>query len=122
MIYCLEGIELGNNIFRCTKCVNNSHLNNSICECNSDSFDRYNEKQLCYKCDDRNYGNPGCEASEGCQYYIPNSGFPQPRNFRGCGKRIKNTFYPASAGRRNFLMRWPQPLSRSMTEQDAPSP
>ena len=73
LIYCFEGIELENNIFRCTKCVNNSHLNNSICECNSDSFDRYNQKKLCYKCDDRDYGNPGCEASEGCQYYIPNS-------------------------------------------------
>ena len=69
--YCLEGERDANNNLKCNECVPNSQLNNNnICECNIDSFGKYN--QICYKCDEKEYGNPGCEASKGCNYYSAN--------------------------------------------------
>ena len=76
LIYCLEGVEEkkieedGYEYYsnRCTQCVSNANFNSSnICVCDSDSFGKYNE--WCYKCDDRSYGNPGCIAEKGCNYY-----------------------------------------------------
>ena len=70
--YCLEGIIKEDGNYICTKCVENATLNSSsICECNSDSFGKYN--QFCYKCDDINIGNPGCLASKGCKYFHSNN-------------------------------------------------
>ena len=69
--YCLEGEIDENNVLRCTKCISNSEFNsNNICECNYGFFGKYEE--LCYKCDDINYGNPGCNAEKGCDYYYSN--------------------------------------------------
>ena len=69
--YCLEGERDVNNNLKCNECVPNSQMNNShICECNINSFGKYNLN--CYKCDDKEYGNPGCEASSGCNYYHSN--------------------------------------------------
>ena len=66
LINCLEGVIDKNNNFKCTKCDINGHFNKSnICECNSDSFSRNGN---CYKCNDSNYGNIGCEPSKGCTY------------------------------------------------------
>ena len=71
LAYCLKGEEKENHELNCTTCVDNSNLNESaICQCDSDSFGKYDE--WCYKCDDKYYGNPGCNISEGCQYYYPN--------------------------------------------------
>ena len=71
LAYCLEGEEDNNNI-KCKKCVDNANFkNNDICECNPYSFgSRY--YQWCYKCDDKNYGNPGCNLEKGCNYYFSN--------------------------------------------------
>lgn len=68
--FCLEGeIKNGSNI--CNKCVENAEKNSTgICNCNYDSFGKYN--QWCYKCDDRNYGNLGCDAEKGCTYFHSN--------------------------------------------------
>ena len=41
-----------------------------ICQCNSDSFATLT--MWCDKCDDEYYGNIGCIASEGCNYYYDN--------------------------------------------------
>ena len=69
--YCLEG-KYENYTYKCTKCVPNAQFNNeSICECDSYSFGRYNE--WCYKCDDESNGNPGCLAEKGCNYYSSNA-------------------------------------------------
>ena len=66
LINCLEGIIDKKNNLKCSKCDSNGHFNKSdICECNSDSFSRYGK---CYKCNDSNYGNIGCEPSKGCTY------------------------------------------------------
>ena len=67
--FCLEGEIDENNIKKCTKCVPNSQFNSSeYCECDSYSFGNYNF-WWCNKCDDKIYGNPGCEPSKGCIYY-----------------------------------------------------
>ena len=70
--YCSEGEIVEGSEEKCTKCVSNAKLNNNnICECNPDSFGKYNQK--CYKCDDVNYGSPGCNAEKGCSnYYYSN--------------------------------------------------
>ena len=68
LLYCLEGIinEEGNYI--CTQCANHSSINiYNICECNNGFFGKYNG--LCYSCDDKKVGNPGCLAEKGCNYY-----------------------------------------------------
>ena len=71
LYYCLEGIMDENDNVKCKTCASNSHLNgNNICECDSDSFGQYNK--VCYKCDDRNYGIPGCKKEKGCIYYHSN--------------------------------------------------
>ena len=67
--YCLEGKKEDNNLI-CTKCVNNSALKDNICSCNSDSFSK--DKKMCYKCNDFNQGNPGCDISKGCEYFSAN--------------------------------------------------
>ena len=69
--YCMEG-ELDDNNYKCTKCVPNAHFNSdNICECDPDSFSKY-YAEWCYKCDDKSYGNPGCDAEKGCNYYTSN--------------------------------------------------
>ena len=68
--YCLEGKLADNNLI-CTKCVNNSELNeNNICKCKLDSFSK--DTKHCYKCNDINIGNPGCDESKGCEYFSAN--------------------------------------------------
>ena len=66
LTYCSEGEadKDGNN--KCTKYVENAAFNSDsgVCECNSDCFGR---NGLCYKCDDKNYGDIGCKASKGCK-------------------------------------------------------
>ena len=65
--YCLSGEIDENGNFICDKCVENAIMNdNSICKCNSGYFGK--NSQWCYKCDDELYGNPGCNADEGCKY------------------------------------------------------
>ena len=65
--YCLEGEIYKNGTMKCTKCVENSYLHNyGYCKCNSNSFGKYNK--WCYKCNDKEEGNPGCLASKGCIY------------------------------------------------------
>ena len=67
LIFCEEATEDKDGNYKCTKCVENASLNSSdICVCNSDSFGKFDE--LCFKCDDDIYGNPGCSAEKGCNY------------------------------------------------------
>ena len=69
LIYCLEGKnENGQNI--CTKCVNNSLINDNKCSCNSDSIS--NDNYFCYKCNDENHGILGCNEISGCNYTSSN--------------------------------------------------
>ena len=69
--FCSEGEIDENGHYICSKCVENAKLNSSdICDCNSDSFGKYN--QWCYKCDDISFGNPGCVAKKGCNYIHSN--------------------------------------------------
>ena len=69
--YCLEGKFEGDIfMYSCTKCVNNSNLVGNKCSCNSDSFAK--DSLWCYKCDDYKQGNPGCDESYGCKYYLAN--------------------------------------------------
>ena len=63
--FCLKG-EFKNQKYTCTKCVNNASLKDNKCSCNSDSFSMDNIS--CYKCNDEELGNPGCDESEGCEY------------------------------------------------------
>ena len=69
LTYCLEGkFENGNYI--CTKCTENASLNKeNICECNLGFFGK---DLVCYECDDKNYGNPGCNSEKGCKYFPAN--------------------------------------------------
>ena len=68
--YCLEG-KLDNGNLICTKCLNNSELNeNNICSCNSDSFSK--DIKRCYKCNDIYKGNSGCDEPKGCDYFSAN--------------------------------------------------
>ena len=70
LVYCSEATKYSNNEISCTKCVDNSHMNdNNICECNSDSFGK---NTFCYTCDDNQYGMEGCLATDGCQYITSN--------------------------------------------------
>ena len=75
LVFCLKGKINNNNNKICTECVSFANLNNSkqVCECNSDSIGERNI--FCYKCDDEILGNPGCLASEGCEYRIGNNQF-----------------------------------------------
>jgi len=65
---CLEGTanDNGENQ-KCLKCEENAVLNNTICNCASDSF---YENSHCHKCDDPMFYNPGCNATKGCSYLI----------------------------------------------------
>ena len=89
LVYCFKG-EIGSkNNSICTKCVSFATLNlNQICECNSDSFGYRN--LFCYKCDDENKGNLGCEAQEGCVYKISNDQL-------NCNK-CKNNYFEFTKG------------------------
>ena len=88
LVYCLEGVENNNYENNCTTCVKNAHLNNSnLCECDNDSFSKNSE--YCYKCDDKYYGNPGCDASKGCNYFYSNGQF----NCNQCKKGYFNYSY-----------------------------
>ena len=73
LVYCLEAKILEDGTSKeCTKCVPNSHLNeNKICINDNDSFGYRN--LWCYKCDDKEKGNIGCIASEGCDYIESNN-------------------------------------------------
>ena len=69
--YCIEGEIEDNGKHICTKCVEFASINeSSLCECNPDSFGKYNE--LCYKCDDIDVGIEGCLASKGRKYIHSN--------------------------------------------------
>lgn len=83
--FCLEGtIQKDDSKKICSKCVENSQLNDSkICECNSDSFSK--NSKWCYKCNDDYQGNPGCDNSQGCSYTITNDELT-------CKKCIKGYF------------------------------
>ena len=70
--YCLEGLIEENGAHKCTKCVELASLNSSNqCECNSDSFGK--NYSWCYKCDDINNGNIGCNAEKRCEYIHSNN-------------------------------------------------
>ena len=65
-------------IYNCTKCIENSHLNEKKeCDCDYDCFDKgrinndYGYK--CYKCNDHMIGNPGCDAEKGCTFDAHNN-------------------------------------------------
>ena len=89
LVYCVKGEIDNNNKKKCIECVSFAHLNESqICECNEDSFGSRNI--ACYKCDDEIKGNPGCIASEGCEYRIINDQL-------NCNK-CKNDFYEYTKG------------------------
>jgi hypothetical protein len=66
--YCSIGEKDLNDKAICTECVKNAYFNQkkSICQCNNDSFSI--DENFCYKCDDEIHGNPGCNATYGCQY------------------------------------------------------
>ena len=69
--YCIEGEIEENGKHICKKCDEFASINNSsLCECNFDSFGKYNES--CYKCDDKKFGIKGCLASKGCKYIHSN--------------------------------------------------
>ena len=71
LIFCAEAIKDQDGNYKCTKCVDNASFNSSdICECNPDSFGKFNE--TCFKCDDKKYENPGCLADKGCNYIHSN--------------------------------------------------
>ena len=66
--YCLEANE-ENEETTCTKCIENSSFNNEkICQCNPGFVGKNSDKNFCYKCDDRNLNNPGCDATQECHY------------------------------------------------------
>ena len=65
--YCLETKKGNENSVICTKCVKNAILKDNICKCDSSYFGYKNLS--CFKCDDEKYGNPGCNATFGCQYF-----------------------------------------------------
>ena len=86
--YCLEG-ENKNDEFSCTRCVNNSSLNNKNCVCNSDSFSK--DSNWCYKCnDDKNGGIKGCNEVTGCNY--------DPVNKVTCNQ-CKDGYYKTTQGK-----------------------
>ena len=66
--YCSNGEKDLNDIAICTECVKNAQFNKkkNVCQCNSDSFSI--DENDCYKCDNEMGKNPGCDASEGCEY------------------------------------------------------
>lgn len=66
--YCSNGEKDLNDKTICTECVKNAYFNRkkSVCQCNNDSFSI--DEHFCYKCDDEIHGNPGCNATDGCQY------------------------------------------------------
>ena len=68
--YCLEAKLIENGNFICTKCVENAVLKENVCSCSPNSFSE--DTKFCYKCNDPNKGNPGCEETEGCEYFSAN--------------------------------------------------
>ena len=90
LAYCLKAKEdnNGNNI--CTECVSLANLSeeNPECKCDYNSFGFIN--LFCYKCDDENYGNPGCEVEEGCEY--------RPQNEQINCHKCKSDFYEFTYG------------------------
>ena len=85
--YCLEGkIEEGKYI--CIKCVNNSLPESNKCSCDKMSFSK--DSKFCYKCNDFIKGNPGCDESEGCEY------FPEIDEVK-C-KKCKNGYFELNEG------------------------
>ena len=77
LVNCLEATQDENGNRQCTKCIYNYPLiwsddyNQTICDnkCAFGFFFRIQSK-WCYKCDEESpIGNPGCNASLGCDYY-----------------------------------------------------
>ena len=66
--YCSNGEKDLNDITVCNECVKNAFFNKkkNVCQCNNDSFSK--DEHFCYKCDDEENGNSGCDATQGCQY------------------------------------------------------
>ena len=67
--YCLEG-KKENEDYYCTRCIDNAFLKNNNCSCNPDSFSM--DETWCFKCNDDKKGNPGCDETQGCDYYPDN--------------------------------------------------
>ena len=90
LAYCLKAKEENNGNNICIECVSLAHLSeeNSECQCDYNSFGYKN--LACYKCDDENYGNPGCEAEEGCEY--------RPQNEQINCHKCKSDFYEFTYG------------------------
>ena len=75
LVNCLEATQDENGKRQCTKCIYNYPLirsdeyNQKICDnkCAFGFFFR-NQSKWCFECDYTQYGNPGCNASFGCDY------------------------------------------------------
>ena len=78
LVNCLEANQNENGNRQCTKCIYNypqiwsDEYNQTICDnkCAFGSFFR-NQSKWCFECDSSPYGNPGCNASFGCDYISP---------------------------------------------------
>ena len=103
LTHCLEGEIDDFNNFKCTKCISRAKIkingNNSICQCDSDSF---GSNDGCYKCDDEIFGIAGCDKEKGCNYNYYDYQYYQYYQLDcnqckdGYYKSYQNTCYPCS--------------------------
>ena len=63
--YCVEA-KYDNIIYNCTECADNTIRKDNKCSCKSGFFGINNT--FCYKCNDIQFGNPGCDDSGSCEY------------------------------------------------------
>ena len=74
---CREGTEDINGILNCTRCysnypfIYNNETNQTTCNSNC-SYGAFNRKKYCYSCNDKNYGQVGCDENYGCTIYNSN--------------------------------------------------
>ena len=77
LILCEKAYKDQSQNINCTKCLGNFQFKydltymKNICndDCGKDGFKKNN---MCYKCDDPKFGNPGCVGSLGCDYVSSN--------------------------------------------------
>ena len=93
--FCSEGKIETDGTRICTKCDNNAHLTEAKnCSCNSDSFNK--NTNYCYKCNDENQGNLGCDISAGCTYTKANDELRCNQCIKGYFEYTKGQCYKCS--------------------------
>ena len=77
LVLCANATKDNTENLQCTHCIGNfkfifsDKYNKNICDENCEA-DAFKKNFWCYKCEDKDFGNPGCVGEKGCEYISDN--------------------------------------------------